>query len=58
VAKYKKNGELMKDMYDELAVQDIVGDHVIGHRQIRPVPTQAQDDGVQVAERGHQTRTR
>jgi hypothetical protein len=36
LAKYKKNGELMKDMYDELAVQDIVGDHVIGHRQSRP----------------------
>jgi hypothetical protein len=35
-AKYKKNGELKKDMYDELAVQDIVGDHVIGHRQSRP----------------------
>ena len=36
LAKYKKNGKRMKDMYDELAVQDIVGDHVIGHRKSRP----------------------
>ena len=36
LAKYTKNGKRMKDMYDELAVQDIVGDHVIGHRQSRP----------------------
>ena len=25
-----------KDMYDELAVQGLVGDHVIGHRVSRP----------------------
>jgi len=36
LAKYTKNGKLVKDMYDELAVQDIVGDHVIGHRKSRP----------------------
>ena len=36
VQKYKKNGEKVKDMYDELAVQDLVGEHVIGHRVSRP----------------------
>jgi hypothetical protein len=36
VQKYKKSGEKAEDMYDELAVQDIVGGHVIGHRASRP----------------------
>jgi hypothetical protein len=61
VQKYKKNGEKVKDMYDELAVQDLVGGHVIWHRASRPslsVPTQAHDEGVLVAQGGYQSRIR
>jgi hypothetical protein len=59
IARYKKNGELKADMYDELAVQDLVGDHVIGHRVSRPSLCQrklmTKGEGVHVAQCGYQS---